>query len=207
MALYALAENDVASVQLFSRYLGSRIIYTFHYYCTTPGGYPDGPAAVRKLADLVREGLWTGILKTRTNGYFNLDFVQAQLVHPTVRVYERIIVNDPGTFATTDPLPANTAAIVTRNASMSGRGRNSALHLCGQSIEQTDTGSWSVGYVGDLDSVGDWLKNVLTDMTHTIDWTPIIWTKTFATQKNVIRSAGGNNIIRTERRRTVGQGI
>jgi hypothetical protein len=206
MALYSLAPNDVCMCQMFSTYLGEQIIYTFHYYLSDATGYPDGPAAIRSLANKFFEMTWTNNLKVFTNGFFTFQYVKVQIVHPTLRVFEDVIVNENGQHATGDPLPPNTAFTIARRGSIAGRGRNSSLHLAGWSTDQLDTGGIDDGVIVQLNGLASAMVNELTTVVGPTTWKPIIWGKLYPTARNELRSAAANPYVRVQRRRTVGLG-
>lgn len=206
MALYSVAPNDVCMCQMFSTYLGEQIIYTFHYYLSDATGYPDGPAAIRSLATSFNNAIWTNHIKNLSNGFFNLRYTKVQIVHPTLRVFEDVIVNENGDHATGDPLPPNTAFTIARRGSIAGRGRNSSLHLAGWSTDQLDTGGIDAGVIISLNALADEMKNERITLIGPTVWKPIIWGKLYPAARNEIRSAAANPQVRVQRRRTVGLG-
>lgn len=206
VAIYSIAAGDVVSVKMFCYYLGQRVLYNFHYKNTNGGSMTDGPMEVRYLLGRFKTQVWTGAIQPFSNLFFQLLHLQGQKVFTTMQVYERVPVAEYGTYATGDPLPSNTSAIVSRSGSIAGRGKNSQLHLAGSSTDMLDGGFWTTAAVTLLNAVGNSLPVVLGSSTVMDAWTPVIWTPPQGTNANVIRSAESNNIPRTERRRTAGVG-
>jgi len=207
MALYAISPGDKITLKFVSSYLAQTILYNFSFNAGTVPAGSDGPACVRDLASTFKNNIWNSILQAACNPAFHFLYIQGQVVYPTPRVYERVIVAEDGTYSTSTDLPANVAATISRSGTQAGRGKNSSLHLSGLAAEMLSGGNWTGAAVTLFNAVANIMPMDQVGTLYANTYNPIIWTKADLASNNVIRSAEANNVPRTMHRRTQGLGV
>lgn len=205
----AMVSGSIVEATSLARYQGQEIRTVLHYQWLGATTGDAEPELVNLNTQLIAAGtgLFDWIIQLQNDLVLYYQ-TRVQIIYPQRKVYLSIPFVATGARPTTNGLPANSNAVVTKRVNIVGRGRSGSIHITGLNAADALDGRIQPGALALLQDianhVGDKYQGVpaIPDM-----WQPVTFSASQPATPGPVFGGIAEPQARVMRRRTVGVGI
>lgn len=204
---YTIQMGDVMQVVIQARMNNQVLLNVLHWQYEGSSPMINGEAEIDFILDtFVGEDGLIGAWKDAMNVDCKIETVTAQIIKTLRFPYKRRQTDISGTL-TGQALPQNVTASITKQSTITGRGRSGKMQAFPGSVTSVSGGNLTAGWKSALFNVATVVKSRLVTTGAQDDWAPIIYDRDASGTQARVSDTLVQPTVRVMNRRTVGRGI